>query len=110
MALSGTAKRVVPRETLARRMHWAATGLRWRIKLLATAEITGAVGLIVPLATGIAPGLASVAALCLAVLMVGAARTHQGLGENLGPPVVIGRLCVLTAIGRLPGLGTRGGR
>ena len=106
MATVGTAKTVLPREKLATRMHWAGSWPRWRIKLLGIAELAGAVGLIAPSAMGIAPVLTSIAALCLAVLMAGAARTHQRLGESLVPPLLIGLLCVATAIGRFPGWGT----
>ncbi len=69
MTLAGMAKLMVPRAQLARRMHWAATWARGRIKLLGLAEVAGAVGLIVPMATGIAPVLTPMAAVCVAVLM-----------------------------------------
>jgi hypothetical protein len=93
-ALTGTAKVVLPRETLATRMHWAGAWPRWRIKLLGLAELAGAVGLVVPRATGIAPALTPIAALCVAALMVGAVRTHRRLGEGFVPAAVIGALCV----------------
>jgi hypothetical protein len=97
MTLAGMAKLVVPREQLAKRMHWAAKWPRGRIKLLGLAEVAGAVGLIVPMATGIAPVLTPIAALCVAVLMAGAVRTHQQLGEKVTPALVIGALCVAIA-------------
>lgn len=103
MATAGTAKTVLPREKLATRMHWAASWPRWRIKLLGVAELAGAIGLIAPAATGIAPALTSIAALCLAVLMAGAVHTHQRLKKSFVAPMVIGVLCVVTAIGRWPG-------
>ena len=55
LALVMMVKLVLPRERLAPRVHWAATWPRWRIKLLGLAELAGAVGLVVPEATGIAP-------------------------------------------------------
>jgi hypothetical protein len=103
MALTGTAKVVLPREALAKRMHWAATWPPWRIKVLGLAELAGAVGLVVPRATGIAPVLTPIAALCLAALMAGAVRTHQRLGEGFLPAAVIGALCVGIAAGLLAG-------
>jgi hypothetical protein len=105
MALTGTAKVVLPREALAKRMHWAATWPPWRIKVLGLAELAGAVGLVVPHATGIAPLLTPIAALCLAALMAGAVRTHQRLGEGFLPAAVIGALCVGIAAGLLAGPG-----
>lgn len=99
--LTGTAKLVLPREVLEKRMHWAAGWPRWRIRLLGLAEVAGGVGLVVPLATGVAPVLTPVAALCLAVLMVGAAGTHRRLGESVVPAVVIGALCLVVGAARL---------
>ena len=81
--LTGTTKLVLPREVLEKRMHWAATWPPWCIKLLGLAEVAGAVGLVVPAATGVAPVLTPIAALCLAVLMVGAVGTHRRLGESV---------------------------
>ncbi len=101
VTLAGTTKLVVPREKLQTRMHWAASWPRERIKLLGLAEIAGAVGLIVPLATGIAPVLTPIAALCVGVLMAGAVRTHQRLGEGFVGAAVIGALCIAIAVGRL---------
>jgi hypothetical protein len=100
VTLTGTAKLVFARERLAVRMHWAPTWPRGRIKLLGLAEVAGAAGLVLPMATGIAPVLTPVAALCLAVLMVGAVRTHQRLREGFGPAMVLGALCVVVAAGR----------
>ncbi len=103
VAFTGTVKLVVPREELAKKMHWAADSPRWRIKLLGLAEVAGGVGLVVPRATGIAPFLTPLAALCLAVLMAGAVRTHRRLGEGAAPAVVVGLLCLGVAAGRLIG-------
>ncbi|SRR5579883_971161 len=101
VALAGTAKVVLTREQLARRMHWAGSWPRARIKLLGFAELAGAVGLIVPMATGIAPVLTPVAAACLAALMLGAIGTHRRLGESFGAAALVGLLCVGISIGRL---------
>ena len=100
VALTGAIKLAVPRERLATRMHWASSWPRGRIKLLGVAEIAGALGLVLPIATGIAPWLTSIAAACLAALMAGAIQTHRRLGEGFAPAVVIGALCVVVAIGR----------
>ncbi len=99
-ALAGTTKLLVDRGRLAQRMHWAADWPRERIKLLGLAEVAGAVGLIAPMATGVAPFLTRLAALCLAALMVGAARTHAKLRESVAPAAVIGVLCVAIFAGR----------
>jgi len=101
MALAGAAKLLVSREKLAPKMHWAATWPRERIRLLGLAEVLGAVGLVAPQATGIAPLLTPLAALCLAVLMAGAIQTHRRLGEGFAPPAVVAALCLAIAAGRL---------
>jgi uncharacterized membrane protein len=101
VALTGAIKLLVNKEQLVRRMHWAAAWPPGRIKLLGLAELAGAVGLVAPQWTGIAPLLTPLAALCLAVLMAGAVRTHQRLGEGFAPAVIIGLLCVGIAAGRL---------
>jgi hypothetical protein len=98
--ITGTAKIVVPRERLAPKMHWAGSWPRWRIKLLGAAELAGAAGLVLPLALGIAPLLTPAAAVCLALLMLGAIRTHQRLGESFAPAAVVVMLCVAIAAGR----------
>jgi uncharacterized membrane protein len=85
MTLTGTVKLVVPKERLAQRMHWAAGWPQGRIKLLGLAEVAGAAGLVIPTVTGIAPWLTPLAALCLGILMAGAVRTHQRLGEGGRP-------------------------
>ncbi|HTQ45135.1 MAG TPA: DoxX family protein [Polyangiaceae bacterium] len=103
VTLTGSAKLFVPREQLGRSMHWAASWPRGRIKLLGLAEVAGAVGLILPTATRIAPVLTPIAALCLLVLMLGAIGTHRRLGERFMPAVVVGALCVCIAIGRFAG-------
>jgi uncharacterized membrane protein len=103
--LAGGVKLLLPRDTLHKRMHWAASWPLGRVKLLGLAEVLGAVGLVVPSMTGIAPVLTPVAALCLAVLMVGAIETHRRLGERLLPAVIVGALCLLVAVGHSVPLG-----
>jgi hypothetical protein len=101
VALAGTVKVLVPREKLEKKMHWASSWPRSRIKLLGLAEVAGGVGLVVPPATGVAPYLTPLAALCLAILMAGAIRTHRRLGEGVAPAVVVGALSLGVAAGRL---------
>lgn len=98
---TGTIKIVVPREKLSRRMHWAEEWPRGRIKLLGLAEVAGAAGLILPTATGIAPALTPIAALCLAALMAGAIATHRRLHENFAAPAIVALLCAGIATGHV---------
>jgi hypothetical protein len=72
------------------------------IKLLGVAEIVGALGLIVPLLTGIAPILTPIAAAALAVLMIGAGTVHVRRKEQSAVPFVLGALsCASAALGFL---------
>jgi DoxX-like family len=75
---AGTMKLVRSKAQLAANPHmgWVHSVPEVQIKLLGVAEVLGAIGLVAPMATGIAPFLTRVAALCLATLMGGAAATH----------------------------------
>jgi uncharacterized membrane protein len=64
-----------------RKMPWTAKFKDSSIRAIGVAELLGAIGLIAPLASGILPWLSIVAAVCLAVLMFGAARTHVQIND-----------------------------
>lgn len=98
--LTGALKLVTPKEKLAGKMHWAASWPASRIKLLGFAEVAGAIGLVLPAALHIAPVLTPIAAICLAVLMLGAVQTHRRLHESFVPPLVLALVCVAIAAGR----------
>ncbi len=74
------------------------------IRLVAVSELLAAVGLVLPWLTQVAPVLTPLAALGLAVVMVGAAATHTRLGEPraVATNIVLFVLCLAVAIGRLP--------
>ena len=105
MALAGAVKVVTPREKLAEKLHWAKTWSDANVKLLGLAEVLGGVGLVAPAATGILPVLTPVAAVCLAVLMGGAVKTHRDLKEPTAPALVLGVLCLVVAASRLAFVG-----
>ena len=69
-AFSGSFKLLTPREQLAAnpRGGWANDFSAMQVKLIGLAELAGAVGLVVPAATGIAPVLTEAAAGGLALL------------------------------------------
>ncbi len=98
--LTGALKLVTPKEKLAGKMHWAATWPPGRIKLLGLAEVAGAFGLVLPAALHIAPVLTPIAAVCLAVLLLGAVQTHRRLHESSAPALVLSLVCVAIAAGR----------
>lgn len=68
-----------------------------QLRLLGLAEVLGAIGLIAPVATGIAPYLTRVAAACLATLMGGAVATLAAERKSAVLPTVIALLLILIA-------------
>ncbi len=96
---AGVMKLVRPREALR------TSGLAWvedfspaAVKLVGLAELLGALGLVLPIATGIAPVLAPVAAAALAVTMVGAVVVHVRRREPTGPAVALLAVGVVSAV------------
>lgn len=72
------------------------------VRFIGLSEVAGALGLILPAATGIQPKLTPLAASLLALVMVLAVLTHIALGEwgGLGAPIVLGGLSAFVAWGR----------
>jgi uncharacterized membrane protein len=90
-----------------RKMPWAASMAATNIRLIGVAEILGAAGLILHQATGIAPILTTIAALCIAVLMAGATVTHVRIKDPKSAAVttiVLTGLALFVAVGRFAGL------
>lgn len=77
------------------------------VRFTAIMELAAAVGLTLPWATGIARALTPVAAVGLAVIMVGAAWSHTTLREpkTVAGNVAIFATCLFVAIGRFGQLG-----
>jgi len=75
------------------------------IRAIATLELLGVAGIILPWATGIAPILTPLAASGFALLMVGAAICHTKLREprNVAINAVIFAIAVFVAYGRFTG-------
>jgi uncharacterized membrane protein YphA (DoxX/SURF4 family) len=85
------------------RMAWVAHYSAAAVRGIGGAEVAGALGLVLPLFTGIGPWLTATAAVGLVLLMVGAALTHLRLRENQMLPVngVLAVLCGLVAVGSI---------
>ena len=79
-------------------MPWAADFPPLTVKAIGALQVLGALGLVLPLLTGIAPLLAPVAALGLAVLMVGAVVVHRRRREPVIPPAVLALLATISAV------------
>ena len=76
------------------------------IRFIGVCEVLGAVGLILPYALRILPGLTSLAAAGLVVIMVGATVSTLAIGGGLLalPTLLLGLLAALVAYGRRPPL------
>ncbi|MGH3794581.1 MAG: DoxX family protein [Pseudonocardiaceae bacterium] len=105
-AVSGALKSAQSKE---RMLATGQTGVRDvplpAIRLVAACELLAVIGLLVPQATGIVPVLTPLAALGLAVVMVGAAAAHARLREprTVAVNAVILLVCLAVAVGRFAG-------
>jgi uncharacterized membrane protein YphA (DoxX/SURF4 family) len=100
---SGLMKLVVPKDKLVSSgQGWAADVTPTNIRLIGVVEFLGAAGLILPAVTHIAPVLVPLAAIGLALVMVGAAVVHARRNEpvNIGVNAVLLALAVFVAWGR----------
>lgn len=99
---AGVLKATKSKEELATRMAWVEDFSPQTVKFIGIVEALGAVGLILPWATGIAPILTPLAATGLAITMVLAAITHVRRKEM--PAVVVNAillgLSAFVAVGR----------
>ncbi|MGW6276743.1 DoxX family protein [Kribbella sp. NPDC055071] len=77
-------------------MNWVEDFSGGTIKLIAAAELLGAIGLILPGAFDIAPILVPLAATGLAVIMIGAIITHVRRKEF--QPVVLNSVILILAV------------
>ncbi|MFT4235076.1 MAG: DoxX family protein [Microbacterium sp.] len=80
-------------------MGWTEGFKDSSVKWIGIAEVVGAIGLIVPLLFPLPLDLlAPIAALCLAVLMLGAVITHQRRREKALPAQVLLVVSIISAI------------
>lgn len=93
------------KDDLAKMLPWTAEYPLGFTRFIGAAEILGALGLILPQATGIATLLTPIAAIGLAVIMVLASAFHIKRGEvkAIGMNIVLFALALFVAIGRLAG-------
>jgi uncharacterized membrane protein YphA (DoxX/SURF4 family) len=100
--LAGVMKATQPKEKLQPNLPWVEDFSAGTVRLIGVAELLGGIGLVLPAATGIAPGLTPIAATCLAVVMVLAATTHIRRKEPSGVAInaVLFLLAAFVAWGR----------
>ena len=99
---AGLMKLTQPKSKLQENMGWVEDFSDNAVKGIGAAEVLGAIGLILPAATGIAVILTPIAAAALTVTMVGAVIVHLKRGEQsqIAPSVVLGILALVVAIFR----------
>lgn len=100
--LAGLMKVSQPKEKLATNMAWVEDFSPGQVKAIGLVEILGAIGLILPAATGIAVILTPLAALGLALTMLVAAIVHVRRKEfpMVAINLVLMALALFVAIGR----------
>lgn len=79
-------------------MAWTEEFSAGAVKTFAALEVVGAIGLILPLATGIAPILTPLAATGIAIIMIGAVVVHLRRHEPAAPAIVLAVLAVASAV------------
>lgn len=102
--VAGGLKVVRPREQLVAsgRLDWMKDHSDAAVKAVGAVEIVGALGVILPEATGIARILAPIAAVGLVIVQIGAMRVHLTRNERQPLPinVILLLLAAFVAVGR----------
>ncbi|MFE9693590.1 DoxX family protein [Micromonospora sp. NPDC005806] len=93
---AGLTKVTQPKEKLRERMAWVEPVPPARVKALGAAEVLGALGLILPAVTGIAPVLTPLAAAGLVIVALGAVVVHARARET--QMVVVTAVLLLAAL------------
>lgn len=102
-AAAGAMKLMTRKADLLPKMPWVADFSEAQVKGIGAAELLGAIGLILPPLVDIAPILAPIAAVGLALTMVGAVIVHLRRGDGFAaaiPSIVLGGLAIFVAIMR----------
>jgi uncharacterized membrane protein len=82
--LSGVLKSTQPKDKLIATLPWVEDYSARTVRFIGFVELLGAIGVVVPAATGIAPVLTPLAATGLAIVMVLAMNTHRRRHEAGG--------------------------
>ena len=102
MVASGAVKAIQPKDRLRARMGWVDDWPGAGVKALGVLEVLGGIGLVLPPLVDIAAILAPIAAVGIAVIMVGAIVVHVRRKEYQGLPVnvILLLLALFVAWGR----------
>lgn len=80
--MAGAMKMMKSKEDLLEKMGWVEDYDERTLKAIGLLEVLAAIGLILPAVTGIVPTLVPLAAIGIALTMVGAIAVHQKRGET----------------------------
>lgn len=99
---AGVMKTFAPIDELAKNMPWVVDSAPALVRFIGISELLGGLGLVLPAATRIKPGLTPLAAAGLGLIMVLAAGHHVMRGEWAGLPInaVLLSLVLFVAWGR----------
>ncbi|MBA2604480.1 MAG: DoxX family protein [Acidobacteria bacterium] len=100
--IAGLMKLTRPIAALTDQMAWVTAVPPLMVRFIGLSELAGALGLVLPAATGVKPGLTPLAALGLAVVMALALGFHVSRGEYSVLPIniALGGLAAFIAWGR----------
>jgi|SRR5690348_5915224 len=100
--LAGAPKASLPIAALSKRVDWIGAVPKALVRFIGVAEVLGAIGLTLPMLTGILPWLTVAAAMGLSVLQICASLFHISRGEVKSLPmnVILLLLSVFVIVGR----------
>ncbi|MFG1965504.1 DoxX family protein [Nonomuraea sp. NPDC049028] len=98
--VGGFLKATQPKEKFQARMGWVNDFSQAQVRGIGVVEVLGALGLVLPWATGIAPILTPLAAVGLAITMIVAAQVHRRRKESFAVNLVLLAIAVIVAVGR----------
>ncbi|MEU7837044.1 MULTISPECIES: DoxX family protein [unclassified Nonomuraea] len=98
--VGGFLKATQPKEKFQARMGWVDDFSQAQVRGIGVVEVLGALGLVLPWATGIAPILTPLAAVGLAITMIVAAQVHRRRKESFAVNLVLLAIAVIIAVGR----------
>ncbi|MGO1264501.1 MAG: DoxX family protein [Brevibacterium aurantiacum] len=79
-------------------LSWTADVSPRGITAIGTVEVLGALGLVLPLVTGIAPALAPLAGAGLTLTMIGAVVVHRRRHESVTVPAVLLSVSIVSTV------------
>lgn len=97
---SGVMKLTQPKDKFKARMPYVEDFSQQQIRAIGAVELLGALGLVLPWATGVAPILTPLAAVGLGITMIAAGEVHRRRKESFAVNLVLLAMAVIVAIGR----------